>query len=69
MADTVRLTVGPTPAGDKTIALVTKGGHPQMPGSGECVVLTVEDVTGWSRKRLKQWFARMLVEQPWERRQ
>jgi len=64
---TERLTFGPTGDGRK-IAIISRGGHPQLVGSGDCEVL---DLTTDCRnmKEAKAWFRRMMVERPWETRQ
>ncbi len=63
----LRMTVGPALDGRK-VAVISRGGHPQMPGSGECEVLAVEVVDGWGRRKLADWFARMQADKPWETR-
>lgn len=68
MADTLTLTVGPTDDG-RTIAIITKGGHPQRPGSGKCFVLTLEDVAFIPNGDTQAWFEQMKRERPWETRQ
>lgn len=62
------LSVGPACDGRK-LAIITRGGHPQRPGSGTCEVLTLEVVDGWGRKKINDWFERMKQERPWETRQ
>lgn len=64
-AGSFRLTVGPVPDG-RHIAIITTGGGI---GTGNCEVLTVEVVDGWSRRKLTAWFKKMVAERPWETRQ
>lgn len=68
MGEALTLTVGPARDGRK-LAIITTGGHPQLPGSGPTVVLHVEVIDGWGRKKLEDWFNRMGEERPWEARQ
>jgi len=63
------LTVGPSAEGTRKLAIISTGGHPQRPNSGECVVLAVERVDGWGKRKIDDWFERMKVEQPWATRQ
>lgn len=67
--DTLTLTVGPTSGGVSKLAVISAGGHPQRPGSGECIILAVEKVEGWGRRKVEAWFERMKIERPWETRQ
>jgi hypothetical protein len=53
--DTFTLTVGPALDGRK-LAIISKGGHPQRPGSGACQLLTLEVVDGWSKRKIDGWF-------------
>jgi hypothetical protein len=62
-----RLTFGPTDDGRK-IAIISRGGHPQIAGSGTCEVLDVT-TSCRTKKEAKAWFHRMLIERPWETRQ
>ena len=69
MLDALILTVGNTEKDGKRLAIISRGGHPQKPGSGTCEVLTVERVEGWGRRKIDAWFKRMQIERPWETRQ
>lgn len=62
------LTVGKMEDG-RTLAIISTGGHLQHPGSGEMLVLTVEVVDGWGRRKLNDWFQRQIETRPWETRQ
>lgn len=68
MGEELTLTVGPALDGRK-VAIISRGGHPQLDHSQKCEVLTVEVVDGWGRKKVRDWFARMQIERPWETRQ
>lgn len=68
MANQLTLTVGPARDG-RMLAIVSEGGHPQRPGSGRCVVLTLALVSEIENKDTQAWFERMKVERPWESRQ
>jgi hypothetical protein len=65
---TLRLTVGPALDGRK-IAIISEGGHPQVPGSGPCIVLTLELVANIPSGDTQAWFEQMKAERPWETRQ
>lgn len=57
-------------AGDgRTLGIISKGGHPQRPGSGKCIVCTIEDITGWDEQRVLEWYNEQITAQPWETRQ
>jgi hypothetical protein len=64
----LRLTVGEDRQGRK-IACITAGGHPQIPGSGDCYVLSVRLVENLPNQDPDAWFDRMCRERPWETRQ
>lgn len=64
---TYRLTVGPAKDG-RQIAVITQGGHPQFPGSGQCIVCTVAEVSELPNQDPDAWFERMKEERPWETR-
>ena len=59
----IRLTYGPAIDGRK-LAVLSRGGHPQIPGSGTCEVLAVE--VRATMKEAKQWRRIMLAAKPWE---
>lgn len=66
--DELLMTVGP--AGDgRMLAIISRGGHPQRPGSGTCEVLTVELVANIPGGDTGAWFKKMQLEKPWETRQ
>jgi hypothetical protein len=60
-----RLTIGPALDG-RRIAIVSSGGHPQTPGSGDCTVLDVEVVDGWSEAKINEWYRNVLAAQTQE---
>jgi hypothetical protein len=62
------LTVGPAKDGRK-LAVITSGGHPQLPGNELCTVCEIKVVDGWSKRKIAAWFERMKAERPWETRQ
>lgn len=62
------LTVGPTEDGRK-LAIITSGGHPQIPGSGPCTILTLELLDNIPNGDAHAWFEQMKIEKPWETRQ
>lgn len=62
------LTVGEAPDGRK-LACLSRGGHPQIAGSGDCEIVAVEVVDGWGRRKIAAWTERMKAERPWETRQ
>jgi len=68
MPDTYSMTVGEALDGRK-IAIISSGGHPQQPNSGTCHVVHVEVVDGWGSRKINDWFARQVIEKPWETRQ
>lgn len=68
MAEPLTLTIGRTPDG-RQVAVISKGGHPQIADSGQCVVCTLEVVDGWSRRKIKDWFQQQKRDRPWETRQ
>jgi hypothetical protein len=63
--DTPRLTIGPALDG-RRIAIVSSGGHPQTPDSGDCTVLDVEVVDGWSAAKINEWYRNVLAAQTQE---
>lgn len=62
------LTVGKDGTG-RRLAIISRGGHPQMNSTEGCEVLMVEVVTGWSRRKITDWYDAQLVARPWEIRQ
>ena len=48
----------------RMLAIISRGGHPQRLGSGQCEVLDVEIVK--SPKHAKRWFQQQLIAKPWE---
>lgn len=64
----LRLTVGPAKDG-RMLAIITEGGHPKIPGSGPCTVLTLELVSRIPNGDTAAWFEQMKAERPWETRQ
>jgi hypothetical protein len=55
------------PQNDGYIAIISRGGHPQLGGDQTCEVLTLEVVP--NMKAAKEWFRRMKIERPWDTRQ
>jgi hypothetical protein len=68
MSEELRMTVGKADDG-REIAIITSGGHPQIPGSGVCHILTLEVVDLMPNKDPDAWFEQMKKERPWETRQ
>lgn len=68
MTEDYILTIGPARDGRK-LAVITSGGHPQIPGSGTCTVHTVALVDNLPGQDAQAWFARMVEQRPWETRQ
>ena len=59
----IRFSYGPALDG-RMLAILSRGGHPQIPGSGVCEVLAVEVCP--TMKQAKQWKRTMLAAKPWE---
>jgi len=68
MSDKLTLTVGNALDG-RELAIISSGGHPQIPGSGPTTVLAVELVAAVPNGDVKAWFEQMKKERPWETRQ
>lgn len=68
MVEPLDLTIGKALDG-RRIAIISRGGHLQRPGSGVMEVLTVEVVDGWGRCKIDAWWQQMQAERPWETRQ
>lgn len=49
------------------LAVISTGGHPQIPGSGQCVVCDAKKFP--TEEDAREWFEQMKVERPWETRQ
>jgi hypothetical protein len=67
-SDQLLMTTGKTDDG-RELAIITSGGHPQLPGSGPCRILEVELVDNMPNRDTAAWFIRMNNERPWETRQ
>jgi hypothetical protein len=67
MTETLHLTVG-TASDGRELAIISTGGHPQIPGSGVCTVLTLE-LTANMPDGVDAWYEQMKRERPWETRQ
>jgi hypothetical protein len=65
---TFRLTIGEDDDGRK-LAVITAGGHPQIPNSGLCKIMTLELVELIPNQDTDAWFDKMVNERPWETRQ
>jgi hypothetical protein len=55
------------PQNDGYIAVISRGGHPQLAPTETCEVLTLKIVP--NMKAARAWFRRMKIERPWETRQ
>lgn len=64
MSEKIDFTYGPAQDG-RMIAILSRGGHPQRPGSGTCEVLALELCPTW--KAAKRWKTTMLAAKPWEK--
>lgn len=62
----LRLTYGRDPQG-RMLAIISEGGHVQLPGSGPMTVLAVEVVK--NAKEAKRWGREQMETRPWETRQ
>ena len=61
----LRLTVGKDAKGRGLLAIITRGGHPQIVGSGQCEVVDVKIVP--TMKAAKAWLKAMSIARPWDR--
>ena len=54
---------------ERELAILTKGGHPSIPGSGECFVCGIAIVDELPDRDIDAWFKEQMETKPWETRQ
>lgn len=64
------LTVGPCEKHNgRVLVIITDGGHPQAPGSEDCIVCALAWLDELPNRDPEAWFKQQVEERPWETRQ